>query len=162
MVMRWRTCCPQRFGLFLTFRAPPLPCLSMCASFRPRTAVCAYAYARHASTHPVLLRDVCRTPSSVAAQRVQDPILCVAAWRVQDPLGHLYEVGTFAQVHTILTGEASDSGQILLLGHRRIRRTEMVGHVSAACTCTRTHRRAYGRANRQSHQAHVLLACLAW
>lgn len=35
-------------------------------------------------------------------------------------------MGTFAQVHTILTGEASDSGQLLLLGHRRIRRTELV------------------------------------
>mmetsp|Transcript_22464 Transcript_22464/g.62033 ORF Transcript_22464/g.62033 Transcript_22464/m.62033 type:complete len:1027 (-) Transcript_22464:288-3368(-) len=44
----------------------------------------------------------------------------------QDSLGHLYEVGTFAQVHTILTGEASDSGQLLLLGHRRIKRTEVL------------------------------------
>ena len=45
---------------------------------------------------------------------------------MQDPLNHLYEVGTFAQVHTILTGESLDSGQLLLLGHRRVRRTEMV------------------------------------
>jgi len=39
-----------------------------------------------------------------------------------DPASHLYEVGTFAQVHTILAGDTADSAQLLLLGHRRIRR----------------------------------------
>eukprot|EP00878_Enallax_costatus_P038130 GHUV01043289.1.p1 GENE.GHUV01043289.1~~GHUV01043289.1.p1 ORF type:complete len:305 (+),score=59.91 GHUV01043289.1:230-1144(+) len=35
---------------------------------------------------------------------------------------HLYDVGTFAQVHTILAGDTADSAQLLLLGHRRIKR----------------------------------------
>lgn len=40
-----------------------------------------------------------------------------------DAGSQLYEIGTFAQVHTILTGDTNDSAQLLLLGHRRIRRT---------------------------------------
>ena len=40
-----------------------------------------------------------------------------------DPASHLFEVGTFAQVHTIIAGDSPDSAQLLLLGHRRIRRT---------------------------------------
>lgn len=40
-----------------------------------------------------------------------------------DPASHIYEIGTFAQVHTIIAGDSPDSAQLLLLGHRRIRRT---------------------------------------
>jgi hypothetical protein len=43
-----------------------------------------------------------------------------------DAAGHLYEVGTFAQVHTILSGDTTDSAQLLLLGHRRLRREATV------------------------------------
>eukprot|EP00879_Flechtneria_rotunda_P013415 GHRR01014005.1.p1 GENE.GHRR01014005.1~~GHRR01014005.1.p1 ORF type:complete len:539 (+),score=198.08 GHRR01014005.1:193-1809(+) len=35
---------------------------------------------------------------------------------------HLYEVGTFAQVHTVLAGDTEGSAQLLLLGHRRLKR----------------------------------------
>ncbi len=45
------------------------------------------------------------------------------------PVSQLYEVGTFAQVHTILAGDTPDSAQLLLLGHRRIRRTSVVSTV---------------------------------
>ncbi|WIA37624.1 hypothetical protein OEZ86_014525 [Tetradesmus obliquus] len=37
-------------------------------------------------------------------------------------MDHLHEVGTFAQVHTILPGDSTDSAQLLLLGHRRLKR----------------------------------------
>ncbi|KAG1661222.1 hypothetical protein FOA52_008267 [Chlamydomonas sp. UWO 241] len=40
----------------------------------------------------------------------------------EDPASRLYETGTFAQVHTILPGDTPDSAQLLLLGHRRIKR----------------------------------------
>jgi Lon-like ATP-dependent protease len=43
-----------------------------------------------------------------------------------DPTAQLYEIGTFAQVHTILPGDSADSAQLLLLGHRRIKRTAVV------------------------------------
>ncbi|GAX85453.1 hypothetical protein CEUSTIGMA_g12869.t1 [Chlamydomonas eustigma] len=43
-----------------------------------------------------------------------------------DPAAQLYEIGTFSQVHTILPGDSADSAQLLLLGHRRIRRTAIV------------------------------------
>ena len=43
-----------------------------------------------------------------------------------DAANHLYETGTFAQVHTIITGDTPDSAQLLLLGHRRIRRNNTV------------------------------------
>ncbi|KAJ9508111.1 hypothetical protein QJQ45_021406, partial [Haematococcus lacustris] len=43
-----------------------------------------------------------------------------------DAANHLYEMGTFAQVHTLLTGDTSDSAQLLLLGHRRIRRKAVI------------------------------------
>jgi hypothetical protein len=39
---------------------------------------------------------------------------------------HLHEVGTFAQVHTILAGDSADSAQLLLLGHRRLKREAVV------------------------------------
>lgn len=39
-----------------------------------------------------------------------------------DAASSLYEIGTFAQVHTILTGDTPDTAQLLLLGHRRIKR----------------------------------------
>jgi hypothetical protein len=45
----------------------------------------------------------------------------------EDAASHLYEVGTFAQVHTILSGDTTDSAQLLLLGHRRLRREATVG-----------------------------------
>lgn len=48
----------------------------------------------------------------------------------QDAASHLYEYGTFAQVHTIMQGDTADSAQLLLLGHRRIKR---VSTVSALC-----------------------------
>lgn len=43
-----------------------------------------------------------------------------------DPASHLFEVGTFAQVHTIIAGDSPDSAQLLLLGHRRIKRTATI------------------------------------
>ncbi len=43
-----------------------------------------------------------------------------------DAAAHLYEIGTFAQVHTILSGDTPDSAQLLLLGHRRIRRKSVI------------------------------------
>ncbi|GIL92222.1 hypothetical protein Vretimale_18475 [Volvox reticuliferus] len=39
---------------------------------------------------------------------------------------HLYDIGTFAQVHTVLAGDAGDSAQLLLLGHRRVRKTGVI------------------------------------
>ncbi|KAF8065961.1 lon protease [Scenedesmus sp. PABB004] len=44
----------------------------------------------------------------------------------QGGLERLYEVGTFAQVHTILAGDTADSAQLLLLGHRRLKRETLV------------------------------------
>ncbi|KAI8475159.1 MAG: Lon protease C-terminal proteolytic domain-containing protein [Monoraphidium minutum] len=44
----------------------------------------------------------------------------------EDPAGHLFETGTFAQVHTILSGDTTDSAQLLLLGHRRLKRETTV------------------------------------
>jgi hypothetical protein len=41
-------------------------------------------------------------------------------------IDHLHEVGTFAQVHTILAGDSADSAQLLLLGHRRLKREAVV------------------------------------
>jgi hypothetical protein len=38
----------------------------------------------------------------------------------------LYEVGTFAQVHTMMSGDSPDSAQLLLLGHRRLKREATV------------------------------------
>jgi len=38
----------------------------------------------------------------------------------------LYEVGTFAQVHTMMSGDTPDSAQLLLLGHRRLKRESIV------------------------------------
>jgi len=43
---------------------------------------------------------------------------------VKTGVEHLYEVGTFAQVHTILPGDTADSAQLLVLGHRRRKRDE--------------------------------------
>ncbi|KAG2492403.1 hypothetical protein HYH03_009349 [Edaphochlamys debaryana] len=43
-----------------------------------------------------------------------------------DAASHLHDIGTFAQVHTVLTGDSSDSAQLLLLGHRRIRKTAVL------------------------------------
>jgi hypothetical protein len=55
----------------------------------------------------------------------------------KDAASHLYEIGTFAQVHTILTGDTADSAQLLLLGHRRIRRKSVVSpHPLSAFACT--------------------------
>jgi hypothetical protein len=44
---------------------------------------------------------------------------------------NLYEVGTFAQVHTMMSGDSPDSAQLLLLGHRRLKR----GATVSACVC---------------------------
>ena len=44
-----------------------------------------------------------------------------------DPAAHLYEIGTFAQVHAIIPGaELSDTSHLMLLGHKRIRRLTTV------------------------------------
>ncbi|KAG2430217.1 hypothetical protein HXX76_010316 [Chlamydomonas incerta] len=45
---------------------------------------------------------------------------------VRDAASHLYDIGTFAQVHTVLAGDSPDSAQLLLLGHRRIRKTGVI------------------------------------
>ncbi|PNW82498.1 hypothetical protein CHLRE_06g281350v5 [Chlamydomonas reinhardtii] len=45
---------------------------------------------------------------------------------VRDAASHLYDIGTFAQVHTVLAGDSADSAQLLLLGHRRIRKTGVI------------------------------------
>ncbi|GLC44772.1 hypothetical protein PLESTB_001216500 [Pleodorina starrii] len=39
---------------------------------------------------------------------------------------HLYDIGTFAQVHTVLAGDGGDSAQLLLLGHRRVRKKGVI------------------------------------
>ncbi|CAD7702149.1 unnamed protein product [Ostreobium quekettii] len=44
----------------------------------------------------------------------------------RDAASHLFEVGTFAQVHMILPNEGADPAQLLLLGHKRIRRMSVV------------------------------------
>lgn len=43
-----------------------------------------------------------------------------------DPAGHLYEIGTFAQVSAIIPNELSDTTHLMLLGHKRIRRLTIV------------------------------------
>ena len=44
-----------------------------------------------------------------------------------DPAAHLYEVGTFAQVHAIIpAAELSETTHLMLLGHKRIRRLSTV------------------------------------
>ena len=44
-----------------------------------------------------------------------------------DAAAHLYEVGTFAQVHAIIPGaELSETTHLMLLGHKRIRRLSTV------------------------------------
>ncbi|GFR50901.1 hypothetical protein Agub_g13195 [Astrephomene gubernaculifera] len=43
-----------------------------------------------------------------------------------DAASHLYDIGTFAQVHTVLAGDSGDSAQLLLLGHRRVRKTKVI------------------------------------
>lgn len=53
-------------------------------------------------------------------------------------INHLYDVGTFAQVHTILAGDTTDSAQLLLLGHRRIKREAVVSVTS--CKASRPQR----------------------
>jgi len=55
----------------------------------------------------------------------------------EDAAAHLYEVGTFAQVHTILSGDTTDSAQLLLLGHRRLKRETTVSHVMQVVCCWR-------------------------
>lgn len=47
----------------------------------------------------------------------------------------LYEVGTFAQVHTMMSGDSPDSAQLLLLGHRRIKREATVSAVLCCVGC---------------------------
>jgi hypothetical protein len=54
---------------------------------------------------------------------------------VKTGVEHLYEVGTFAQVHTILSGDTADSAQLLLLGHRRLKREAIVS-VMTLCYVT--------------------------
>ncbi|KAG2447753.1 hypothetical protein HYH02_007211 [Chlamydomonas schloesseri] len=50
----------------------------------------------------------------------------VGETEVRDAASHLYDIGTFAQVHTVLAGDSPDSAQLLLLGHRRIRKTGVI------------------------------------
>jgi Lon-like ATP-dependent protease len=72
-----------------------------------------------------------------AAKQQQDgqPAAAAAAVGADAAAGsmdHLHEVGTFAQVHTILAGDSSDSAQLLLLGHRRLKREAVVSGSSSS------------------------------
>ncbi|KAF6254413.1 Lon protease C-terminal proteolytic domain-containing protein [Scenedesmus sp. NREL 46B-D3] len=63
-------------------------------------------------------------PSAAAAAAGEGSLLgeAEAAAGKGSGVDHLHEVGTFAQVHTILAGDSADSAQLLLLGHRRLKR----------------------------------------
>ena len=64
--------------------------------------------------------DVSETTTPVLGDTIKDDS--------PDPAAHLYEVGTFAQVHTVIPGgELSDMTHLMLLGHKRIRRLNIVG-----------------------------------
>ena len=86
-----------------------------------------------------------------------------------DAAAHLYEVGTFAQVHTVVPGDAADSAHLLLLGHRRLRREATVrgrarAHTRFYCSTSfcRGRREVIGRAARRLLCSAPLVSTAVW
>lgn len=50
-----------------------------------------------------------------------------------NPADALYEIGTFAQVHTVMPGESG--AMMLLVGHRRLKRVKTVSSLSRGMAC---------------------------
>jgi hypothetical protein len=70
--------------------------------------------------------DKATVEDSVAADKAKGAAGSSSSEGGSSEADQLFEVGTFAQVHTMMSGESPDSAQLLLLGHRRLKREDTV------------------------------------
>jgi hypothetical protein len=97
----------------------------------------AYVAAFLAKSEKVLAEEAAAAAAAAAAhsgeggqqQQHREPDAAAAGAEQQQAASAadgLFEVGTFAQVHTMMTGDTPESAQLLLLGHRRLKREAVV------------------------------------